>query len=428
MDSDNSPLLFQSPRPTDENIPPATLRTSKQHLSIPGPSPPIDTLLPTLFVCLVSSGMCITGLSASITYFHTRGLVWSLFALSLLSFTHWINQRVIARACLESQMPSYSKLIRHYWGRNQGFTIQLAMLLHSLLIISFLQQLISSNIYKALHKADSPGYSAAFYYSAMANVPLVACVLQATFHRLRWFAMASLLIWLYLFVGVVTEGLSSEQLFSDTMIGLPESGAWMLVTVGVLAYFMSSFQIIPYLCTELSGQENVAKVINRGSLGATALVASVFVYYTFSQIREVDFVRHFGIAVIGSCATVINILPTREFIVQMMHGEARDKHRTRDRLVTLMVMTGTLILSLFYVEKFNWKVLVGAGTVMTSGLGIAFPAFLFFKVARGKEIKKKIIVLIWDITLAGIVFIAGIMMLIVTPCDSLSTSDCAMIG
>ena len=406
-----------------DNDPKEYLVSKEEKENSSGSQSKIDTLVPTLLILFTSSGMCIAGLGYALEIFNIRGFFWGFIILGLVAVTYWVNQRVITRACHESGKHSYSKIILHYWGRKRGLTLQIAMAVHNILIIAYLQQRVAAHIYGVFHEDGDLQYTDAFYYVAIANIGLILLALQTSFARVRWFAIIGILVWVYLFIGVITEGFSNDSIFSESGAAWPEPDMWMLTSIGVLAYFMSSFQVVPFLHGEVKNEVAMISVVNRGAIGSAVLVVSVFLYYAFNELAELNFLRHGGIVLIGSCVTIINVLPTREFIVQILQEDAKDKQKTRDRFITLFILTFTLFFSIFYVHRGNWQGFVGIGTILTSILGFIFPAVLFYRIAKDHENKKKIILLVWNIIFGITVFAAGIVMMMIVPCQGRQIPD-----
>ena len=176
---------------------------------------------------------------------------------------------------------------------------------------------------------------------------------------------------------------------------------------------MSSFQIIPYLHHQLKDDSAaMKKVINISSVASAIIVSSVFFYYLFTKNPNLDYLRHLGLVIITGCVTIINVLPTREFIVQILK-ETPHKQKTRDRFLTLLILTFTLFLSIFYIKIANLKVFLGLGTMLTGVLGFIFPAAVYFKSSESKPERKVrvILVLLWNILLGLTVFSSGIFMM-----------------
>ena len=201
----------------------------------------------------------------------------------------------------------------------------------------------------------------------------------------------------------------------------------MLTTIGILAYFMSSFQIIPYLHGEIKDKQIMEKTVNFGAIGSIVMISSVILYFLFSKNDNLDYIRHASFAIIGSCVTIINVLPTREFIIQILQKKGKLKQKTRDMLITLAILTFTMFLSILLVNVNNWKIFIGLGTILTSLLGFIFPAILYFIVAKPEDNTKKIFLLAWNSLLGLIIFVSGIFMILVEPFNGKYESEVSII-
>jgi amino acid permease len=375
-----------------------------------------DEIIPFLLLLVTASGMGVSGVGWALYIFNIKSFTWGFFLLLVFSITYYFNHIIIVNACYESGQYSFSKLIKHHWGRKRGLTVQIAMAIHCIIVITYLQQRISVNAYKVFHSDVGifPSYTDTFYYVAIANIPLILLALQNKYERIRWFAIIGILVWVYLFIGVFTEASASDiSFFSDAGQLFPEPGIWMLTSVGLLGYFMSSFQIIPYLCQEVKCKDTMKRVVFKSSIGSLIIIATVIMYFGLKTNADLNSVRFTGFVIIGACVTIINVLPTRELIVQILEEKAKDKQNTRDRFITLCVLSLTLILSIFINNVETWQVFVGLGAILTALLGFVFPGVLFFKIAEKDEEKKKYIVLVWNVILGLVVFVAGVFMMIV---------------
>lgn len=375
-----------------------------------------DEIIPFLLLLVTASGMGVSGVGWALYIFNIKSFTWGFFLLLVFSITYYFNHIIIVNACYESKQFSFSKLIKHHWGRKRGLTVQIAMAIHCIIVITYLQQRISVNAYKAFHSDVGifPSYTDTFYYVAIANIPLILLALQNKYERIRWFAIIGILVWVYLFIGVFTEASASNiSFFSDAGQLFPEPGIWMLTSVGLLGYFMSSFQIIPYLCQEVNCKDTMKRVVFKSSIGSLIIITTVIMYFAFKTNADLNSVRFTGFVIIGACVTIINVLPTRELIVQILEEKAKDKQNTRDRFITLCVLSLTLILSIFINNVETWQVFVGLGAILTALLGFVFPGVLFLKTAEKDEEKKKYIVLVWNVILGLVVFVAGVFMMIV---------------
>jgi hypothetical protein len=375
-----------------------------------------DEIIPFLLLLVTSSGMCVSGIGWALYVYSIKSFVYGFILLLILSATYYFNHLIIVRCCFEVQKFSFSKLILHQWGRKRGLTVQIAMAIHCLITITYLQQRISVNTFKVFHSAvDSfPSYTDTFYYVAIANIPLILLALQNQYEKIRWFAIIGILVWVYLFIGVFTEASASDiSFFSAAGELFPAPGIWMLTSIGLLAYFMSSFQIIPYLAEHVKCEATMKRVVLKSSVGSLIIISTVILYFAFKTNPDLNFLRNSGFVIIGCCVAIINILPTRDLIVQILEEHAKDKQSTRDRFITLFIFSITLILSIFMNDVNTWMIFVGLGSLLTALLGFIFPGVLFFTMAKKGEEKYKYLALVWNIILGLTIFVAGIFMMIV---------------
>ena len=396
-----------------------------------------DIIVPLLLLVITGCGMCISGLDTVLFIYNIRSYAYAFIILVMITATYWLNHGIIHDACVEKKSSSYAELIHSLWGRKRGLGVQSLMAIHNILIIAYLQQRIAINAFEVFHNDNTSKsiydfngnwpnfiqyliqagiqYTDAFYYVAIANIPLILLALQTEFKKIRWFAIIGILIWIYLCIGIITEGFSqdSHSMWASGTYFFQDPDLWMLTSIGVLAYFMSSFQIIPYLHHQLKDDSAaMKKVINISSVASAIIVSSVFFYYLFTKNPNLDYLRHLGLVIITGCVTIINVLPTREFIVQILK-ETPHKQKTRDRFLTLLILTFTLFLSIFYIKIANLKVFLGLGTMLTGVLGFIFPAAVYFKSSESKPERKVrvILVLLWNILLGLTVFSSGIFMM-----------------
>lgn len=383
-----------------------------------------DIIVPILLIIVTGTGLLITGFEYALDVFGFGNFAYGLLILVILLATSWVNNQVVAGAAHQHKIYSYSKLIPKYWGRKRGLTVQSLMVVHSVIIITYLQERIAYNAYKITHaEPNQYSYVDAFYYIAIANIPLILLALQNEFSRIRWFAVIGILVWIYMFIGVIAEAFPpSETFFKTGDKVFPAPDLWMLTYIGVLAYFTSSFQIIPYIHSQVPNPKSMKDVLNAGVIGTGIIAFSVLLYYIFSSQADLDWLRYTGLVIIGISVTIINVLPTRELVVQILDENAKDKQKTRDRFITLCILTFSLLFSLFLVHANTWKAVVGLGTIFTSILGYVVPAILNLNIEKenkrleDKKTKLKVFLwLAWNFVLAGVIFVSGIFMFIVDP-------------
>ena len=121
--------------------------------------------------------------------------------------------------------------------------------------------------------------------------------------------------------------------------------------------------------------------------------------------------RFAGFAIIGASVTIINVLPTRVLIVQILDRDAEKSEETRDRFITVAILTTTLFLSIFYVNQKSWQVFVGIGALLTSFLAFVFPALVNYEIEKNNN--KRILVLVGNSLFAAIVYVAGIFIFLI---------------
>jgi hypothetical protein len=215
-----------------------------------------------------------------------------------------------------------------------------------------------------------------------------------------------------LFIGIFTEASANDDsFFSDVGQMFPESGKWMIISIGLLGYFTSSLQVIPYLSEQVNDEATMKTIVFKSSIGTFVIITTVILYFAFSANPELDFLRYTGFALIGICVAIINVFPTRELIVQILENNAKGKVNTRDRFITICLLSLTLILSIFINKVETFQLFIGFATMLSGLLGFFFPGILFFKIAKDCEDTKKFLVLVWNIIVGHYVFVAGILMI-----------------
>ena len=381
----------------------------------------VDIIVPTLLYLVATSGMSISGIFIAIYYLQFRSYLWGLLLIAVISAFYWFNHHIIAKALIEKNETSYGKLIQKIWGGQgkRGLAFELAMFVHNILIIAYLQQGIAYNSFASLNGFGTvfgpyATYSVtdAFYYVSIANIPLILLALQNDYKNVRWYGIIGILVWIYVFIGKLTESLATDTPLNNSFNLFSDPNLWILTSTGVIAYFLSSFQIIPYLVENTRKDEKAIKdVINIGSLGSIIILFTVISYYALSTDPNVNALRFAGFAIIGASVTIINVLPTRVLIVQILDRDAEKSEETRDRFITVAILTTTLFLSIFYVNQKSWQVFVGIGALLTSFLAFVFPALVNYEIEKNNN--KRILVLVGNSLFAAIVYVAGIFIFLI---------------
>lgn len=383
----------------------------------------IETVVPFLLLVITASGMCFGGLGIISQKFNTTSLPYGVLWVVLIALTYWLNSSTIVEACHRRNEHSYSKLILSLWGRKRGLTTQILMALNNVIILTYLQQRIAANAFKVFNiptveYIEEQTAIDIFYYVAIANIALILLALQNKYEKVKYFAIISILVWIYLFVGVVAEAWNYKKRGGNinvnsgtTVTFLPEEYAY-ITTVGILALLTSYFQIVPYVFSHVKDVNEMKSILKKSSVASVVLILSVGIYFALYHNIELNAVRYIGLTIIGSCVAVINVLPTRELIVQILDENAKTKSNTRDRIITVLLLSVTLLLSVG-MNSFDFlQVFIGIGVLFTSFLGFVFPGWVGLKVAEDKEKNKAIGLLVWNVLLGLAVFVAGVFIMI----------------
>lgn len=383
----------------------------------------VETVVPFLLLVVTGCGMSFSGLGNVTLKFNATSLLYGLFWMVIVAVTYWLNAGTIVEACHKQNEHSYSKLILSLWGRKRGLTVQILMALNNVIILTYLQQRIAANAFKVfnLPKVEYIEEQTAidiFYYVAIANIALILLALLNKYENIKNFAIVSILIWVYLFVGVIAEawnytkrGGTNIQQGQSRVTLFPEEYAW-ITTVGIISLFTSYFQIVPYVFGHVKDVAEMKAVLKKSFIALIVFATSVGIYYGLYHNTELNVVRYTGLTLIGSCVAIINVWPTRELIVQILDEHAKSKSNTRDRIITVLLLSVTLLLSIG-VNSFDFmKVFLGIGVLFTALLGFVFPGVVGLKIAEESGKNKAILLLVWNSLLGAAVFAAGVFMFI----------------
>ena len=383
----------------------------------------VETIIPFLLIVITSSGLCFSGLGEVFLMFNTTSLPYGILWVLIIALTYWLNSGVIVDALHHQKQESYSKLIKSLWGRKRGLTVQILMALNNVIILTYLQQRIAVNAYKVFNPPrneyiEEQNATDIFYYVAIANIPLILLALQNKYERVKNFAIISILVWIYLFIGVVAEAWNHNKAKGQITEGgssnvtlLPEGYAY-ITTVGIVALFTSYFQIVPYVHSHIKSVDETKKVLKNSMIFSIVLILSAGIYYVFYHNTDLNVIRYTGLVIIGSCVAILNVLPTRELIVQILDENAKSKSNTRDRIITVLLLSITLLLSIGLNNFEFLQIFIGIGVLFTGFIGFVFPGWVGLKLASTENKNKQIGLLVWNVLIGLTVFVSGIFMMI----------------
>ena len=382
----------------------------------------VETIIPFLLIVITSSGLCFSGLGNIFLMFNTTSLPYGILWVVIIALTYWLNSGTIVDALHHQKEESYSKLIKSLWGRKRGLTVQILMALNNVIILTYLQQRIAVNAYKVFNPpkneyVEEQQATDIFYYVAIANIPLILLALQNKYERVKNFAIISILVWIYLFIGVVAEAWNHNKAKGQTTEGgskvtlLPEGYAY-ITTVGIVALFTSYFQIVPYVHSHIKSVAETKKVLKNSLVFSIVLILSAGLYYVFYHNTDLNNIRYTGLVIIGSCVAIMNVLPTRELIVQILDENAKNKSNTRDRIITVLLLSITLLLSIGLNTFGFLQVFIGVGVLITGFVGFVFPGWVGLKLSKEADKNKNIGLLVLNVLVGLTVFVSGVFIMI----------------
>jgi hypothetical protein len=385
----------------------------------------VETIVPFLLIVITSSGLCFSGLGNIFLMFNTTSLPYGILWVVLIALTYWLNSNKIVEALDHQKEESYSKLIKSLWGRKRGLTVQILMALNNVIILTYLQQRIAVNAFKVFNPPkneyiEEQKATDVFYYVAIANIALILLALQNKYEKVKNFAIVSILVWIYLFIGVVAEAWNHNKGKGNITQGgqnrvtfLPEGYAY-ITTVGIVALFTSYFQIVPYVHHHIKNVAETKKVLKNSFIFSVVLIMSAGVYYVFYHNTDLNVIRYSGLTIIGSCIAILNVLPTRELIIQILDENAKSKSNTRDRIITVLLLSITLLLSIGLNSFRFLQIFIGIGILFTSLIGFIFPGWVALKLSSPSDKNKNIGLLVWNVLIGVTVFVSGVFIMIET--------------
>ena len=129
-------------------------------------------------------------------------------------------------------------------------------------------------------------------------------------------------------------------------------------------------------------------VINLNALVTLVIFFTVYMYSTI-EFGSYSRLRNYGIALIGACAVVVNVIPARFSLAQFLSGNdaaTMQKASSQDGLLSVLLIMSSIILSLFMVNPTTLDIVIGIGVVLSSVLGIALPPVVIIFTKRYKKL------------------------------------------
>lgn len=338
------------------------------------------------FMVAFSTALGILGSAEALFKYGIESLLADFFILIFVVITYAINHHMMAYCCRKSSEAfNYAEFIEDKFGKASAMIYDVAMTVHNVVLLAYIQQHITG----AMFEGDN-NYADSYYVLAVINIPLIFISLTSDFKKIKWFCIVMMLTWIYVFSGALVEEFHSPEEYAGTFLNPSGMGTWIFKLVGLQLYFASAFQSLPFIYKEVKNEQTMKNVINLSSLVTLIVYFTVYIYSTF-VLTETNYneIQHYGLAIIGACAVVVNVIPARFSLAQFLSGndsENMKKASSQDKLLSVLLIMSSIILSLFMVNPTTWDIVIGTGVVLSSILGIALPPFVIMFTKRYKKV------------------------------------------
>ena len=226
-----------------------------------------------------------------------------------------------------------------------------------------------------------------------------------------------LLAWSYVFIGKLLETVyncTGDQYWDEFPVDSESGfGTWVVKLLGLQVYFASAFQAVPFVYKEVKKEKRMNKVINLSSVITLVVYLSVYVFYTFDPASSVldvedddaDFgvnstrldqdyessgnwtsckesfeykvINDYGRVIAAACALVINVIPARFALAQLLSGNDSGAMRNlsnSDRLISAVLIFVSILVALFMFNRAFWNLVLAIGVALSAFLGVLVPA------------------------------------------------------
>ncbi|OMJ96201.1 hypothetical protein SteCoe_159 [Stentor coeruleus] len=378
------------------------------------------------FMVAFSTGLGILGSTDSLTKFGINSLLADFLVMIFVIITYTINHHIIAYCCRESSEEyNFAEYLEDKFGKAAAMIYDILMTIHNFILLAYIQRYLGGYVFGSPTAAGQDP-DKAYYFLALINIPLIFISLTSDFKKIKWFCIVLLLAWVYIFTGGLVETVatctSDEYWNSVPVLSVEGFDTWLIKLIGLQLYFSSAFQSLPFIYKEVKNGDVMKTVINASALASLLVYFTVYVFYTFENInisaeetnseaganatvtnstlsaisfvgentikcgKDQDYVtlKAYGLALAGACAVIVNVIPARFALAQFLAGNDADtmkKASGSDRLLSVILIMGSIVLSLFMFNSKVWEVIICIGVVLTSILGIVVPpvALLFSK-------------------------------------------------
>jgi hypothetical protein len=386
-----------------------------------------------------STGLGILGSTYTFEKFHIDSLLADFLVMIFVVVTYTVSHHIIAYCCRESsEKYNFAEYLEDHFGKIAALIYDVLMTIHNIILLAYIQFFVAHFMVEGRGTGNG---DKAYYFLAIVNIPLIFVSLTTEFKKIRWFCIVLLLCWTYIFIGRLVEisTVCTSEEYWDQFPVASSSGfdTWVVKLIGLQLYFASAFQSVPFIYKEARKGKVMKRVINYSALIVPLIYLSVYLFYTLdpasivipSNNQETDiggnttttdpssptdqpanatvvalqvavesckqnlFYEHitdYGRVLAGACAIIINVIPARFALAQLLSGndaETMKKASSSDKLLSALLIMCSIIMSLFMFNTMFWRITVCLGVFLSCILGVFVPAIALL---YSKEYRKAV--------------------------------------
>ena len=383
-----------------------------------------------LFMVAYSTGLGILGSTYTFEKFQISSLLADFLVMIFVVVTYTVSHHIIAYCCRESSEKfNFAEYLEDHFGKLAAIVYDILMTVHNIVLLAYIQFFVAHFMVEGGGQGQGKGDSA-YYFLAIVNIPLIFVSLSTEFKKIRWFCVALLLCWIYIFIGRLVEIsviCKSEEYWNEFPVASSLGfDTWIIKLIGLQLYFASAFQSLPFIYKEAKKQKIMSKVINLSAIIVPLIYLSVYLFYTMDPASaavdggnstdsgnstepvpaepvangtlalavesckknlKYEYLTDYGRVLAGACAIIINVIPARFAFAQLLAGndaETMKKASSSDKLLSALLIMCSIIMSLFMFNTTFWRITVCLGVILSCILGVFVPAIalLFSKEYR----------------------------------------------
>jgi len=368
-----------------------------------------------------STGLGILGSTYTLDKFKIDSLLADFLIMLVVVVTYTVSHHIIAYCCRESsEKYNFAEYLENHMGKAAAMAYDVLMTVHNIILLAYIQFFVAHFMVEG-HGSEGHG-DRAYYFLAIINIPLIIVSLSSEFKKIKWFCIALLLCWVYILIGRVVEIstiCTGEEYWNEFPVASSQGpGTWLIKLLGLQLYFASAFQSVPFIYKEAKKEKIMSRVINISAIIVPLIYFTVYIFYTLDPASAVseaattvtesnttvadsvaenatalidaaaeyvsckDDLKYtkltdYGRVLAGACAIIINVIPARFALAQLLSGndaETLKKASSSDKLLSALLIMLSIIMSLFMFNTTFWRVTVCLGVILSSILGVLIPA------------------------------------------------------